>query len=93
MPTIQPLELERFVSDLCRAAGANQHEAKTVAEHLVDANLAGHDSHGVMRIVQYVEEVQAGKIIPGKKVDCIQDWENGAVRLESRTCMRCCYTL
>ena len=79
MPRIQPLQLERFAGDLCRSAGANEQEAKTVAGHLVEANLAGHDSHGVMRIVQYIEEIHAGKIKPGKNIICLEDWENGAV--------------
>jgi LDH2 family malate/lactate/ureidoglycolate dehydrogenase len=35
-----------------------------VASALVDANLAGHDSHGVIRIPQYVEHVRCGEVVP-----------------------------
>lgn len=79
MPTIQPAQLERFMADLCRAAGADGCASRTVAEHLVGANLAGHDSHGVMRIVQYVDEIRIGKIVPGQSIRCIDEWQNGAV--------------
>lgn len=79
MPTISSTQLECFVGDLCRAAGADAREAKIVAEHLVDANLAGHDSHGAMRIIQYLDEIQIGKIVPGTVANCLDEWENGAV--------------
>ena len=36
-----------------------------VAEHLVAANLAGHDSHGVIRVPQYVDAIDAGNLKPG----------------------------
>jgi LDH2 family malate/lactate/ureidoglycolate dehydrogenase len=79
MPTIQPARLERFVEDLLGAAGADRHEAQIVAEHLVNANLAGHDSHGVMRTIQYLAEIRTGKIVPGKSANCLEEWESGAV--------------
>jgi hydroxycarboxylate dehydrogenase B len=42
------------------AVGATPAEAATVANSLVDANLCGHDSHGVMRAPQYVDFVRKG---------------------------------
>ena len=49
---------------LLGAAGALEGHASTVAKHLTDANLAGHDSHGFIRIPQYVEEIREGKLDP-----------------------------
>lgn len=46
------------------AAGAPADIAARVADALVDANLAGHDSHGVLRIPQYVASLAAGEIVP-----------------------------
>ncbi|HEX9017188.1 MAG TPA: Ldh family oxidoreductase, partial [Chloroflexota bacterium] len=46
------------------AAGATESNATRVSESLVDANLAGHDSHGVLRIPQYVQAVEAGHLDP-----------------------------
>ena len=39
----------------------------------------GIQKHGAMRIIQYVDEVRIGKIVPGTSVNCLDEWENGAV--------------
>ena len=46
------------------AAGAAAGDARVVADHLVDANLSGHDSHGVGMLPQYVRGVRAGVVDP-----------------------------
>src|SRR5688572_8718509 len=38
--------------------------AAEVAAHLVRANLAGHDSHGAIRIPQYAGMIEQGTIVP-----------------------------
>jgi uncharacterized oxidoreductase len=40
--------------------GSSPTEAAVVADHLVDANLKGHDSHGVGMLVAYVRDLEAG---------------------------------
>ncbi len=52
MPRFAPQELLDFAIAVLERAGASAADARTVAEHLVGANLAGHDSHGVMRLIQ-----------------------------------------
>jgi uncharacterized oxidoreductase len=54
MPTLAPTPLVTFAAELLAAAKVPPTDAKVVADHLVDANLCGHDSHGVMRVPQYV---------------------------------------
>jgi LDH2 family malate/lactate/ureidoglycolate dehydrogenase len=49
------------------AVGAPPDTAAVVAASLVDANLAGHDSHGVLRIPQYVRQVHERKIAPAAR--------------------------
>ncbi len=44
------------------ALGAPDEIAAEVAAHLVRANLAGHDSHGVIRIPQYATMIEQGTI-------------------------------
>ena len=44
---------------LC-AAGCTQETAHQVAEHLVDASLCGVESHGLMRVIQYIEQYNSG---------------------------------
>jgi uncharacterized oxidoreductase len=46
--------LHQWVVDLWLAAGSDAREARLTADHLVGANLAGHDSHGVGMIPKYV---------------------------------------
>ena len=68
MPTVMPDELRRIGRDIFERIGATPEEAQTVADLLVEANLAGHDSHGVVRIPQYVSGVARGQIKPGAGV-------------------------
>ena len=42
------------------AAAASAAEARTIARRLVDSNLVGHDSHGVLRVGKYLEWVRDG---------------------------------
>jgi len=54
-----------FSANVFVATGAARVEAAAVAEHLVTASAMGYDTHGVMRIPQYVEDVGKGMIKPG----------------------------
>lgn len=65
MPTYAAEPLTQFAAALLHAAGVPADDAGLVARHLVGANLAGHDSHGVMRVPQYVEYLREGKFRPG----------------------------
>ena len=62
--TVQHLPLRRVAARFCVAAGSSEADAKIVADHLVDANLTGHDSHGVGMLPQYVDQVSAGLLDP-----------------------------
>lgn len=64
MPIIQESELVQFSTALFRAAGVEPTESHIVAESLVQANLRGHDSHGVMRVPFYIGKVQDGSLNP-----------------------------
>ncbi len=66
-------ELEGFVTRILLAAGAPAAEAARVSHHLVGANLAGHDSHGVVRVPRYVEWHAAGHIVSGRSVETVTD--------------------
>jgi len=57
-------ELRRFTGDCLTELGADGSTAEQVAKSLVLSNLVGHDSHGVIRIVQYSGWVEDGQIRP-----------------------------
>ena len=50
MPTLKAPQLESIAARLLAGAGASTDEAATVARHSVEANLTGHDSHGIIQI-------------------------------------------
>lgn len=64
MIVMQAEQWRRIVTALFMAAGATCSNAERVAEALVDANLAGHDSHGVTRVPQYIQAIAEGKLNP-----------------------------
>ena len=64
MPTIQAAELTPFIDSILRAAGAPASYADIVARHLVEANLTGHDSHGVIRMTEYMRAIDEGRMDP-----------------------------
>ena len=42
-------------------------------QHSVDANLAGHDSHGIIQIPTYIDRIQVGHIVPGAPWTIVQE--------------------
>ena len=64
MPNLTGQEIEKIAFHVLCAAGTPEGHSRTVAEHIADASLAGHDSHGFIRIIQYVRQIREGVIIP-----------------------------
>lgn len=62
-------EVAAFSDELLIAAGAPPSEAKLVTESLISASLTGHDSHGMILLPSYLEEVKSGLIKPGARID------------------------
>jgi uncharacterized oxidoreductase len=64
MPIIKHTELSAFIDRVFQAAGAPADIAQFVATSLVASDLAGHESHGVVRVMQYLDTIQAGGLDP-----------------------------
>lgn len=60
MPVVQHKVLRKFVYDTYIAAGGVEEDARIVSDHVVDSNLAGHDSHGVIKASTYVYGMKGG---------------------------------
>lgn len=73
MPVISERDLTSFSERLLIAAGALPEEARRVAASLVDANLRGYDSHGVMRIPFYIEGLANGETVRGAEFSVISE--------------------
>jgi LDH2 family malate/lactate/ureidoglycolate dehydrogenase len=66
-----PEALERFSAEVFRSVGADADIAAEVARHLVRSNLSGHDSHGVIRIPQYIEQIDRGEYVPSARPEIV----------------------
>ncbi|MFP6765945.1 MAG: Ldh family oxidoreductase, partial [Planctomycetaceae bacterium] len=73
MKTLNPNLLKTLIGDLFFRAGCGAEEAAVIADHLVEANLAGHDSHGVIRAPIYLQWMDQDKVIPGKSLEIVVD--------------------
>ncbi len=71
--TVQADDLRAYVHAVCRAMGADEEIATEVASHLVKANLSGHDSHGVLRLPQYVEQADRGGLVPDARCEVLRE--------------------
>jgi hydroxycarboxylate dehydrogenase B len=69
---LAPAPLERLVTAIFAAAGCDPPEAARIAGHLVDANLAGHDSHGVLRVSAYVDWLRKGHVLANRRLSVVQ---------------------
>ncbi len=58
-------ELRKMCIDIFTACGSPPDEAEIVADELVTASLMGFESHGLMRCLQYTEEVMNHRLFPG----------------------------
>ncbi|MEM7696406.1 MAG: Ldh family oxidoreductase [Pseudomonadota bacterium] len=70
---VDPAALTRLVAALLVSEGANAAEADLVAAHLADANLTGHDSHGVIRTPRYLAWLQEGTLKAGQTPRIVAD--------------------
>jgi uncharacterized oxidoreductase len=71
--TIAVDTIQSFIADIFRAAGCTQEEAGRIAMHLLSANLAGHDSHGVIRVPRYVQWLQEGGVHAGRSISIVTE--------------------
>ena len=79
MPLVDADRLRSSCRQLFAAAGATATEAECVAEGLVEANLMGHDSHGVILIPQYLTAIEKGEIVPGAAIEVVSETAASAV--------------
>lgn len=62
-----------------KRAGATPEEGELVAESLVEADLCGHETHGLMRLGQYVQGIKGGGIKPGVKPAVVKEMRTTAL--------------
>ncbi len=70
---IKTTELHHLITAILTAAKVPEKEADIVAEHLVRANLTGHDSHGVGMLPTYLRSIKRNLLQPGLPADLKTD--------------------
>jgi len=97
MHTISSGALDAIVRGILEAVGTPPDLAQVVSEGLVVANLVGHDSHGVLRLPQYIASVREGGVQPAARpsllgrrqatarIDGARGWGQPAARLGAAT--------
>jgi uncharacterized oxidoreductase len=79
MPTVDAADLEKLAQDIFVAHGVPADDATWIATSLVRANLRGHDSHGVIRIPQYVDSLKRGTLNPKPHLRLVVDTRTIAI--------------
>jgi LDH2 family malate/lactate/ureidoglycolate dehydrogenase len=64
VPIIPHTTLEAFGASMLAAAGLPDDQAQIASHHLVEANLMGHDSHGIIRVPTYAASILKGDLKP-----------------------------
>ena len=65
--------LREAVAAIFQAAGCDEAEGARIARRLVESNLTGHDSHGVIRVPRYVHWLDTGTVYAGRSVKTVMD--------------------
>jgi uncharacterized oxidoreductase len=74
---IQHDRLANISATIFAAAGCQADEARRIGRRLTEANLVGHDSHGVIRISYYIDWLKAGKVLANQSIRIL--FENEAI--------------
>ena len=70
---IDPARLTDIVARMISGTGSSEAEGRAVAENLVQANLMGHDSHGVGLAPRYMHHAWIGTLTPNASSELITD--------------------
>jgi len=77
--TVAAPKLVELVAAIMRGGGCDAHEATMVARRLVDSNLVGHDSHGVIRVGKYLEWMKSGWLRPNQSPSIVFESDTVAI--------------
>ncbi|MBX3086274.1 MAG: Ldh family oxidoreductase [Anaerolineae bacterium] len=79
MAIVQAEALKALVVRMFDAVDVDAAIGRRCADHLVDANLAGVDSHGVMRVPDYIKMIQEGRVARTDKIEVVREFAATAV--------------
>lgn len=79
MPVYTADQLRTVGADIFEALGAPREDAELVADLMVEANLTGFDSHGMIRLPTYARGVKMGAVKPGAEIRIVEETPSTAL--------------
>ena len=79
MPIVSAEQLTILSASIFNGFGVPKKDANLVAKLLVDANLTGFDSHGVIRIPIYTRGIKMGAVKPGAEINIVSETPSTAI--------------
>lgn len=79
MPVLSAEQLRATGTSIFKALGAPENEAELVSRLLVEANLTGFDSHGMIRLPIYARGIKMGAVKPGAEIMIVEETPSSAV--------------
>ncbi|HEX7927351.1 MAG TPA: Ldh family oxidoreductase [bacterium] len=73
MPTFSAAELRTLIADCFTKVNVPKDDAEQTARLMVEANLTGHDTHGVRQTPRYVELIEKGLIKAGAPLTVLKE--------------------
>jgi uncharacterized oxidoreductase len=73
MPRLRSEDLQRIGYQLFAAAGCSATDARIVVDHLVESSLFGHDSHGSLRLYEYIDQIRRKIFDPRGRPRLVQE--------------------
>jgi hydroxycarboxylate dehydrogenase B len=73
VPKTNVSHLTRLATSIFVAYGVPDDQAQIVGEALAQANLAGHDSHGIIRVPEYIDWLKCGVLQPRAEITIVKD--------------------
>ena len=70
-----------IIVDIFNRLGCHDDTSQAITDHLIDANLCGVESHGVMRVMQYAERMRSGTLGAGVRPE-VRTTETGATMID-----------
>ncbi len=73
MLLVSAKDLKNRIHEIFCAASTTPSIAERVTDSLVESNLTGHDSHGVIRIPSYIEAIRKGTLQPNGQIQVVRE--------------------
>ena len=69
MPIFTEMKLTQICLKMLQSVGVSNAEAEIVTKSMIDANLVGHDSHGIIHLPKYIQGIMDSSIRLDAKVE------------------------